>query len=91
MAVLQERERLAWELHDSTAQVLGYVSLQAQTICKRAKAGDLSAVEAQLTRLAQNVQEAHVDVRESILNLKTGGGQTWSFQTVLREYLEEIQ
>src|SRR3970282_756071 len=32
MAVLEERERLAGEMHDSLAQVLGYVHLKAQSI-----------------------------------------------------------
>ncbi len=30
LAVLDERERLAWELHDELGQVLGYVKMQAQ-------------------------------------------------------------
>ncbi len=34
LATLQERERLARELHDGAGQVLGYVSLQTQAIVK---------------------------------------------------------
>ncbi len=36
LAVLHEREQLARELHDNLGQVLGYVSMQAQGIRKRA-------------------------------------------------------
>ena len=37
VATLQERERLARELHDGVGQVLGYLSLQAQTARKRCR------------------------------------------------------
>jgi signal transduction histidine kinase len=88
LAMLHERERLARELHDSLGQVLGYVSLQAQAIRKRAQGGDLPAVEAQLTRLAEVAQAAHADVRDSILSLNAGAGRAWSFQAALRQYLD---
>ena len=63
LAILNERELLARELHDNLGQVLGYVSVQAQAIRKRAQGGDLPAVETQLTRLAQVAQAAHADIR----------------------------
>lgn len=88
LAMLRERERLARELHDGIGQVLGYISVQAQAIRKRSQAGDQAAVEAQLGRLAQVAQAAHTDIRESILSLKVGAGQTWSFRAALCEYLE---
>jgi signal transduction histidine kinase len=86
--MLQERTRLARELHDSIGQVLGYVSMQAQAILKRAREGDLPAVDAQLSRLAEASQAAHADVRESILSLNIGAGEHWSFPTALRQYLD---
>ncbi len=89
LAILNERERLGRELHDSIGQVLGYVSLQAQAIRKRAQGGDLPAVELQLTRLAEVAQAAHADVRDSILSLRAAGtGQGWSFQSALGQYLK---
>lgn len=91
LAMLHERELLARELHDNLGQVLGFVSMQAQAIRKRAQGGDLPAVEAQLTRLAQVAQSAHADIRESILNLNAGAGQDWSFPSALRQYLEIYQ
>lgn len=73
LATLQERERLARELHDSAGQMLGYVSLQAQAIQKHVHDGNLDAAESQLTRLAGVAAAAHTDVRESILSLRVGG------------------
>ena len=56
LATLQERERLARELHDSIGQVLGYVSLQAQTIRKWVQAGNTEKAESLLSRLAEVAQ-----------------------------------
>ncbi len=88
LAVLQERERLARELHDSAGQVLAYVSMQAQAIRKYVHDGQGTVAEAQLTCLAEAAREAHTDLREAILNLKVGSGQTWEFFTVLKQYLD---
>jgi signal transduction histidine kinase len=87
LATMQERERLARELHDSAGQVLGYVSMQAQAIRKHVRDGNLDAADAQLGRLAEEASAAHVDIRESILSLKAGGGSSLSFLTALRKYI----
>ena len=87
LATLEERERLARELHDSIGQVLGFVSLQAQAIRRRAQDGDLAEVDAQLSRLAEVAQAAHADVRESILSLQFGAKDEWSFLSLLQQYL----
>jgi PAS domain S-box-containing protein len=88
VATLQERERLARELHDNLGQVLGYVSLQAQAIRKRARDGDLAAIEPQLTRLAEVAQEAHQEIRESILGLRSSPAEPWSFFSALKQHLD---
>jgi PAS domain S-box-containing protein len=91
MATLQERERLARELHDSTSQVLGYVNLQAQTIQKWLQSGNNEKAEALLTRLAEIAKDAHADVRESILGLKSEGTEGWVFLSALKRYLNNFQ
>jgi signal transduction histidine kinase len=91
VAILQERERLARELHDSVGQVLGYVSLQAQTIQKRLHDdGDGQKVDSLLARLAEVAQDAHADVRGSILDLKAGSSEDWSFLPTLGRYFESF-
>jgi PAS domain S-box-containing protein len=91
VATLQERERLARELHDGVGQVLGYLSLQAQTARKRLKDGDNEKADALLARLADVAQHAHVDVRESILALKAASSEDWSFLPTLDRYLRDFQ
>lgn len=91
VATLQERERLARELHDSIGQVLGYVSMQAQAIRKWVRDGDAVIAEAQLARLADVAQDAHADIRESILGLKADSGPEWSFLATLQQYLDAFR
>jgi signal transduction histidine kinase len=91
VATLRERERLARELHDSIGQVLGYVSMQAQTAHKWAAAGNVVKTLPILSRLAEVAQDAHADVRESILSLRTGMGSDWTFVPALRQYLDHFQ
>ena len=83
VATLQERERLARELHDSVGQVLGYLSLQAQTARKRLQDGDGEKAESLLGRLTDVAQHAHADVRESILALKAASSEDWSLLPTL--------
>lgn len=91
MATLQERERLARELHDSVGQVLGFVSLQGQIVGRWMKAGDIDKAQSLLSRLVEVTRDAHADVRESILNLKTGSAREWAFFPALKQYMENFQ
>lgn len=91
LAMLQERDRLARELHDSTGQVLGYVSLQAQAIGQWLRQGNTAEAEAQLARLVDVAQDAHVDLRDSILSLRSGAAAGWSFFAALEQHLATYQ
>jgi len=87
-AALRERERLGRDLHDSIGQVLGYISMQAQAAQKWAAAGNTDKTVPILNRLAEVAQAAHVDVRESIISLRTGVAAEWTFFHALRKYLD---
>jgi len=91
VATLQEREHLARELHDGIGQVLGYVVMQAQTALKRVHDGDDEKAASLLMRLVKVAKDAHTDVRESILGLKTGSERQWSFIPALKEYIDKFQ
>jgi signal transduction histidine kinase len=90
MATLEERQRLARELHDSVGQILGYVNMQAQAIRKWVEDGDAATAEAQLDRLAEIARGAHEDIRESIFFLKAisevGGALFPALQKCLDEF-----
>jgi signal transduction histidine kinase len=91
VAVLEERDRLAREMHDTLAQVLGYLHLKAATTRKRLAAGDIERAEEELQEMQDLAHEAYVDVREAILGLRetvaTAGGIVGS----LRQYLQKFR
>jgi len=91
VATLQERERLARELHDGIGQTLGYVGIQAQTALKWIHSGSTEKAETILERLAEVAKEAHTDIRESILSLRINSNQEWSFISTLRKFLDRYQ
>ena len=91
VATLQERERLAREFHDGIGQVFGYLSMQAQTVRSRLRAGDGEKADALLARLVEVAQDAHADVRESILDLKAASSAQWSFIPTLDRYLRDLR
>jgi signal transduction histidine kinase len=90
LATLQERERLARDLHDTLGQVLGYASLQVEAASKLARDGAVETATRQLDRLAGVIREAHADVREHILNLRTAPSLQRPFLTAIEHYLDSF-
>ncbi len=90
LATLQERDRIARELHDSLGQVLGYVKMQAQAarqVLARDQAGEADGLLAQLVTVAQ---EAHADVRGYILGARSGMPAGSPFVPALEEFLRRF-
>jgi signal transduction histidine kinase len=88
-AVLSERTRIAREMHDSLAQVLGAVHLRLRAL--ETGVGTLAddAVVAEVEALADVCAEAYRDVRETILGLRDANRHAdRSLEDNLRSYLE---
>ena len=88
LAMLHERERLARELHDTLGQVLGYASLQVDAAAQLSRYGQSEAAARQLDRLGRVLREAHADVREHILNLRSTPSLQQPFFEAMQHYLE---
>lgn len=71
MAVRIERERIAGEMHDGLAQVLGYVNTKSQAVEELLAAGRLDAARSQMAELSTAARSIYVDVREAILGLSS--------------------
>lgn len=87
-AVVAERERIARELHDSLAQVLGVAHLRLRALETRTEVTGAPVVLAEVRALADVCHEAYRDVREAILGLGSGGPSARSFEDSLRVFLE---
>jgi signal transduction histidine kinase len=86
VAVLEERERLAREMHDTLAQVLGYLHLKSEVARTALNAGEQAKVHTELAEISSVSHEAYADVREAILGLRETVSPRRGFVAALREY-----
>ncbi len=70
-AVAQERTLLARELHDSIAQSLAFLNIQAQLMRKAVAAGDTARMQQVLQEIETGLRESHGDVRELLVHFRT--------------------
>lgn len=86
-AVLEERERLGRELHDSLGQMVGYVNTQTLAVKKLLASGDRAEAERHLGEMERTAEKVCADVREAILGLRTSvSGLLPSLRTYLADY-----
>ncbi|MCB2179524.1 hypothetical protein KQH54_00210 [bacterium] len=90
LSVVEERARIAREMHDGLAQVLGYLNLQVQTIEAYYRTGKKELLEEELSHMRKAIRIAHGDVRENILSLRTTLADEKSLLSAVQEYLEEF-
>ena len=70
-AVAEERAFLARELHDSIAQSLAFLGIQAQLMRKAMADGDRDRMSATLAEIELGLKESHGDVRELLVHFRT--------------------
>ena len=90
VAMVEERERIAREMHDSVGQVLGYVNTKVQAVQALLEAGKVAEAEAQLAQLEQAAREVYADLREAILSLRTTTGLDRRLLPALEEYVRRF-
>jgi nitrate/nitrite-specific signal transduction histidine kinase len=88
LAITEEREWIAREMHDSLAQVLGYVNTKAQAAQLLLDRDQPQQAAAHIGQLAEAARAAYADVREGILGLRTSLGGEQSFVETLTAYLD---
>jgi len=69
-AVLDERTRLAREIHDGLAQTLAFLKMEAARMQTYASKGDVDAVTRTLQACHQTLSDAYLDARQAIDNLR---------------------
>ncbi len=90
MAVLEERERLARELHDGLAQSLSYLNLKLQTVEAQLDEGKIRQAQREMAQMQKVVEDSYADVRQGIFALKTRISSP-GFLNTLADYLREYQ
>jgi signal transduction histidine kinase len=87
MAITEERERIAREMHDSLAQVLGYVNTKVQATSVLLENGRLDDAARNLDQMGETARSAYADVREGILSLRTSLHADRGLVDTLRDFL----
>ena len=90
LSVVEERARIAREMHDGLAQVLGYLNVQVQTLDALLKKQKWDKLADEIARMRQAVQTAHADVRENILSLRTTLAHETGLVPAMLKYIEEF-
>lgn len=88
-AILAERERIARELHDSLAQVLGATHLRLRALGARDDVQVTKAIAAELAQLADICEEGYRDARGAILDLHESSQTDRDLLESLRAYLDK--
>lgn len=70
MAVSEERNLLAQELHDSIAQSLAFLNIQAQMLQDSLRDGQTEAAGTELARIREGIQESYDNVRELLVHFR---------------------
>lgn len=71
MAISEERNLLAQELHDSIAQSLAFLNIQAQLMQDSLRKGQTERVNETLAHIREGIQESYDDVRELLVHFRT--------------------
>jgi signal transduction histidine kinase len=90
LSIVEERNRLARELHDSVTQKLFGVTLTAEaaaTVIER----DATEAKAQIQRLQQLAREAMEELRSLIFELRPPAVETEGLATALRKHIDVLQ
>ncbi len=88
-AIIEERERIARELHDGVAQFIGYVNIKISAARLLLQKGQPTKADENLAQIEKEVQNQALDVRASILGLRIASQSGAGLAVNLRDYVEQ--
>lgn len=91
LAVIEERERMARDMHDNLGQVLGFISIQAQGIRQELLNVGVEVASLKLDKLIAAAQDAHDGIREYIRNARSTAFIEKDFITALEKDIKVFE
>lgn len=91
LATLEERDRLAREMHDQLAQALGYMNIKTSMTGDLLSGGQIALAQESLLELKKVAKLVYIDVREAIFNLRSTVSSRVGLLPALQEYLAEYR
>lgn len=89
-AIAEERHRIARELHDGLAQLLGYVNTKAMAVRMMLQEQQVQAADENLLQLEKAARNLLVDVRGAILDLKMAEQDRVNLAAALKDFGAEF-
>ena len=86
--IIEERFKIASELHDSLAQTLASLKIQARVLDESIHQGDDSQMWNELEKLEDSIHKANAEIRELIKQFRTGPKATKNFITELENLID---
>jgi PAS domain S-box-containing protein len=90
-AALEERQRLARDLHDSVTQSLYSLTLLAEAARRWAVAGSLEQVETHLSRLGETAQQSLKEMRLLVYELRPAALEKEGLAGALQQRLDAVE
>jgi signal transduction histidine kinase len=90
MAVVEERERLAREIHDGLAQTLSLLSMQVGQARSLLSSGDADGLATELREMSRVIDAGYEEVREAITSLRLAAPKGADWVDWLEEYVYDF-
>jgi len=90
VATLEERQRIAAEMHDGLAQALGYLGLKTEQVAELVAAGREEEAIQGLQRIRTAIDQASLQVRHSIASLQANPQPRQALQDHLARLVDEF-
>ncbi|MFW5991686.1 MAG: histidine kinase N-terminal 7TM domain-containing protein [Halanaerobiaceae bacterium] len=91
LAVMDERERMARDLHDNLGQILSFSNVQIQAVREELKKDNQQLADRYLQRLTEIIKDAHKDIREYVYNIRDDSDYKKDFSFLLAEEIKEFK
>lgn len=91
MAIVEERERLAREMHDDLSQVLGTINWRMATLERLLSRGDIEQARAAVGEIKCIAKHGYAEVREALVAMRSASNLLTDFIPALEQYLEHYR
>lgn len=91
LSAVEERQRLARDLHDTVAQTLYSMTLLAEAVRRMANAGDLPQVQAYAGRLGETAQQSLKEMRLLVYEMRSSMLDQQGLQKAIQSRLDSVE
>jgi PAS domain S-box-containing protein len=91
LSAVEERQRLARDLHDTVAQTLYSMTLLAEAVRRMANAGDLDQVQAYASRLGETAQQSLKEMRLLVYEMRTSVLEEQGLAKAIQNRLDAVE